>query len=74
VTDILSEIRQTFVHNLPSVSWMDKLTRHRAMVKADGIIQKIGYPEFIKDPAKLDDYYAKVNLTLVISEKERLLT
>ncbi|KAK2167416.1 hypothetical protein LSH36_28g07049 [Paralvinella palmiformis] len=62
VTDILSEIRQTFVHNLPSVTWMDTLTRHRAMVKADGIIQKIGYPEFIKDPAKLDDYYAKVTI------------
>ncbi|KAK2167415.1 hypothetical protein LSH36_28g06023 [Paralvinella palmiformis] len=60
VTDILSEIRQSFVHNLSQ--WMDKLTRHRAMVKADGIIQKIGYPEFIKDPAKLDDYYAKVTI------------
>ena len=57
---ILQYIRDTFEHNLPDLDWMDESTKRRAIDKAKAVTQMIGYPEYIKDAAKLDEHYEKV--------------
>lgn len=39
---------------------MDKVTKQIAVDKAQSLLFKVGYPEFIVDVDKLDDYYAQV--------------
>ena len=60
VESILQNIRAAFEESLPATEWMDANTRVLAMNKAQAIVQKIGYPDFIMDPATLDKYYQKV--------------
>lgn len=62
VQKILDGIRNAFEESLPETSWMDVNTRERALDKAKAIIDKIGYPDFIKQPAELDAYYEKVSI------------
>ena len=46
---------------------MDDETKARAVEKANAVSQMIGYPDFVINPAKLDEHYANVrnNATLV---------
>ena len=60
VESLLEEIRTAFIDNLPSVSWMDDETRDYATQKAGAVTKMLGYPDFIMDPVKLDEYYEKV--------------
>ena len=41
---------------------MDEATRSYAKEKADAVSKMLGYPDFIQDPAQLDDYYVNVSL------------
>ena len=58
---ILELVRSTFEGNLPKLDWMDEETKKRAIDKAQAVSQKIGYPEYITKPAKLDEHYEKVS-------------
>jgi len=49
-------------NRINDVTWMDAATRATALDKADSIVHKIGYPDFVANPAELDDYYQKVSL------------
>ena len=40
---------------------MDDITKMSAQHKAEAIIQKIGYPEYILKPKELDETYKGVN-------------
>jgi len=42
------------------VTWMDEATRSTALDKADAIVHKIGYPDFVANPTMLDQYYQQV--------------
>ncbi|XP_013855276.1 endothelin-converting enzyme 2, partial [Austrofundulus limnaeus] len=54
---MINEIRSEFKQSLDRLSWMDDETRQAAKDKADAVYDMIGYPEFILDQKKLDDYY-----------------
>ena len=47
---------------------MDDETKTRAVEKSNAISQMIGYPDFIVNVTKLDEYYANVrdDVTLII--------
>ena len=45
------------------MDWMDEETRRRAKEKAEAIELKVGYPDFILDPKRLDEYYLDFNVT-----------
>ena len=62
VESLFEEIRSAFLDNLPSVVWMDEDTRNYAVEKAEAVTKMLGYPDYIQDPAKLDDYYVNVSL------------
>ena len=57
---MVEAVRTAFISSFKSLSWMDEQTRLAAQEKADSVTQKIGFPSFILDPAKLDKYYEGV--------------
>ena len=56
----MEEVRSAFIENLPSVAWMSEETRSYATEKAHAVTKMLGYPDYILDPVKLDEYYEKV--------------
>uniref|UniRef100_T1IL64 Endothelin-converting enzyme 1 n=1 Tax=Strigamia maritima TaxID=126957 RepID=T1IL64_STRMM len=60
--EMIREIQDAFINNLKTVEWMDKETKAAAIDKAKNIIHNVGYPEWILDSTKLDDYYKEVNI------------
>lgn len=61
-SDIYANINKAFKAGLPSLSWMDDATRVAAGGKADAVTQKIGYPDWIEDPVKLEKHYEKLTI------------
>lgn len=59
---MIDEIRQAFQHNLRNLRWMDAETRQLAVEKADAISDMIGFPDYILQPAQLDDKYRDLDL------------
>ncbi|XP_012944252.1 endothelin-converting enzyme 2 [Aplysia californica] len=62
VTSLTQEIRAMFVKNLDDVSWMDDATKARLQAKAGTMKEMVGYPDWILDADKLDEYYEKVTV------------
>lgn len=60
VEDLYRRIVEAFRSRMPKTDWMDAETRSRALDKVNGLSHKIGYPDFLLDPAKLDQFYSKV--------------
>lgn len=54
---MIATIKSSFKSNLPNLEWMDDKTRKAAQEKADSVTEKIGYPDWIMDAAKLDAHY-----------------
>lgn len=63
VISILAGLRESFINNLPSVSWMDEVTKNRAEDKAKAVAQQIGYPDWVVDQKKLDEHYKLLDVT-----------
>lgn len=60
---IYKKIIDTFRMRLPSADWMDSETRSRALEKVNGLMHKIGYPDWILDSVQLDNYYKNLMVT-----------
>uniref|UniRef100_UPI00358F2340 membrane metallo-endopeptidase-like 1 isoform X2 n=1 Tax=Myxine glutinosa TaxID=7769 RepID=UPI00358F2340 len=60
---MISQIREVFIEKLAEINWMDQETKSKAQEKAEAIIERIGYPDYIlhDDNPKLDDDYAQVS-------------
>ncbi|KAK3094385.1 hypothetical protein FSP39_001059 [Pinctada imbricata] len=63
VSNIVEEVRKAFVQNMPTVGWMDRVTKQLAIDKADYIVKMIGYPDWINDVTQLDKYYQNITIT-----------
>merc|ERR1719471_2062118 len=59
---MVSEIRRQFERLLDEVDWMDEDTKRQARVKAQGMVEHIGYPSELLDQSKLEDLYAGLEL------------
>ena len=57
---MVEAVRAAFLANLDSLAWMDEATRARATTKATAMRSKVGYPDWILSPARLDAYYHEV--------------
>eukprot|EP00111_Clytia_hemisphaerica_P020438 TCONS_00060230-protein len=55
--DLVERVRKSFIDGLKDINWMDDITKMSAQHKAEAIIQKIGYPEYILKPKELDESY-----------------
>lgn len=58
--EMIRTIREAFNELLAENHWMDDETRAMAKKKADSINERIGYPEFLKDPLELSTEYIMV--------------
>ncbi|XP_064595998.1 endothelin-converting enzyme 1-like isoform X2 [Liolophura sinensis] len=63
IEDILGEIQDTFIEELPTVDWMSPEVKEIAIEKARAVKKKVAYPDWVKRPSKLDKYYEKVVMT-----------
>ncbi|RCI04345.1 hypothetical protein CU098_003080, partial [Rhizopus stolonifer] len=63
--EFVKSIKDIFVKRLPELSWLDSVTRERAVKKVDQLIRKIGYPDSTPDvmsPPSLLEYYKDLEL------------
>lgn len=60
--EMINEIRSAFKENLRQLNWMDKETRVLAEEKADAISDMIGFPDYILQPAQLDEKYKDLQI------------
>jgi predicted metalloendopeptidase len=62
--DMIQRVEKEFEASLPELTWMDEATRKVAVVKAQAITNKIGYPDKWRDYSGLSvdgaDYYGNV--------------
>lgn len=68
--EMIRTIREAFNELLAENHWMDNETRAVAKSKADSMNERIGYPEFLKDPVELSKEYVMV-LNLFINMHRR---
>ena len=59
---MFNSVMTSFKSRMSQVTWMDEATRTVALDKANSIAHKIGYPDFVVQPALLDQYYQQVLL------------
>lgn len=58
--EMIQDIRSAFKDELPSLEWMDDATRQVAAEKADAVLEKIGYPNYVVNVTELQDFYEDV--------------
>ncbi|KAI4492198.1 hypothetical protein M0802_010004 [Mischocyttarus mexicanus] len=61
--EMIRTIREAFNELLADNQWMDDETRTVAKGKADSMNERIGYPEFLKDPVILSKNYKMLNIS-----------
>lgn len=62
---MIRTIREAFNELLVENHWMDDETRAVAKKKADSMNERIGYPEFLKNPFKLSKEYEMVIISML---------
>uniref|UniRef100_A0A8D0HJC0 Neprilysin n=1 Tax=Sphenodon punctatus TaxID=8508 RepID=A0A8D0HJC0_SPHPU len=84
VQDMITQIREVFIHTLDELTWMDAETKKRAEQKATSIRERIGYPdEILTDDSKLnseyqdlsyqeEEYFENIIQNLEFNQKKRL--
>ncbi|XP_078042097.1 neprilysin-1 isoform X2 [Augochlora pura] len=60
---MIHTIREAFNELLAENHWMDEDSRTVAKSKADSMIERIGYPEFLKNPVELSEEYLMLNVS-----------
>ena len=60
--EMVEEIRNTFLHTLDNVDWMDVDTRTKAKDKARAMVEYIGYPKELLDMDKLGELYSGLQM------------
>ncbi|XP_046387959.1 endothelin-converting enzyme homolog isoform X2 [Ischnura elegans] len=60
--DMINDVKTAFKKNLKNLTWMDKDTIQLAEEKVDAITDMIGFPNYILDPAQLDEKYKELEI------------
>lgn len=58
---MIHDIREAFNELLEENDWMDTETRQVAEDKANGMTERIGYPEYITNDTRLEEEYSNVS-------------
>lgn len=61
VMQMINNIRESFNNLVRDISWMDDPTKCVTLEKSLAMRSLIGYPEWLRNGSKLDEYYAGVN-------------
>ncbi|VEN52696.1 unnamed protein product [Callosobruchus maculatus] len=57
VERMINEIKQAFVNHVNNINWMDSDTKKVTLEKCKEMISFIGYPNWLLESGKLDEYY-----------------
>lgn len=60
--EMIANLREAFKELVKESDWMDSETKKVAAEKAEGMINHIGYPDFINNDFDLDKHYERLNL------------
>lgn len=60
VRQMLKDIERVFGSLVDSLSWMDPITKSMTLDKAKSIKDEIGYPPFLFDEEKVENFYEGV--------------
>ncbi|EDO41501.1 predicted protein [Nematostella vectensis] len=70
---VIQSIKEAFISNLPTVTWMDEGTKTKARgEKMESVLDLIGYPDWIMDVAQLNAYYVNLVITPEMSFENHL--
>lgn len=72
VEQMLDDIKEAFVEQVNSISWMDKDTKKATLEKCQEMISFIGYPEWLFHEGALEVYYEGVN-HIILTETRFLI-
>ncbi|VDN52138.1 unnamed protein product [Dracunculus medinensis] len=61
--EMIANLREAFKELVTENDWMDEETKKVAVEKAEGMINNIGYPDFINNDTALDEHYERLNLS-----------
>lgn len=62
VFEMLEDIREAFVLLVDKTDWMDQQTKVATLEKSRKMTSEIGFPEWLFDDKKLNEYYKGVSL------------
>lgn len=57
---MVSELKQSFIDHVKEIQWMDDITKKVTIEKIQEMLTFIGYPNWLIEQGKLDEYYADV--------------
>jgi len=60
--DLIKNIKDSMKKRIPQMSWIDKQTAEEALKKVNEMVDKIGYPEYIMNPEKLDEEFKNLEI------------
>ncbi|XP_014467305.1 PREDICTED: neprilysin-11 isoform X1 [Dinoponera quadriceps] len=63
VHEMLEDIREAFVSLIGETDWMDLQTKVATLEKSKKMTSEIGYPEWLFDEKKLNEYYEGIDLS-----------
>lgn len=63
---MVNELKQSFVDHVKGILWMDDITKKVTIEKTEEMITFIGYPNWLFEQGKLDEYYADVRKLFAI--------
>ncbi|KAI9099347.1 hypothetical protein DFS34DRAFT_649068 [Phlyctochytrium arcticum] len=56
-TSAIKNIKDAFLRKLPSIDWLDEVTRQKAVEKVHSLNEKVGYADEVMEPKTLDAKY-----------------
>lgn len=60
--EIVENIRREFIDVFKKASWMSEVAKREAIKKIQAIVAHIGHPNELSDDAKLEEYYASLEI------------
>ncbi|XP_071449317.1 polyamine-transporting ATPase 13A3-like [Hetaerina americana] len=66
--EMINDLKAAFEDILKESSWMDDSTKDYALEKARYMLKLVGYPEWISNKTKLNQFYEKVDGVLTLAE------
>ncbi|XP_065222396.1 neprilysin-1-like isoform X2 [Planococcus citri] len=61
ISETFKNVRDAFSDEIMNATWLDEITRKKALKKLESMKINIGYPDWMKNPKNIDKYY---NLTM----------
>jgi len=62
IEKMIGNIRKAFIANVQTLSWMDKKTKDRVQDKASAMIDRVGFPSYLRNQTRYKIKYGKLKL------------